>query len=363
MGEEGHANPYIEENAKGLLSLFCRKYLEKELTDKDLWYDSEQYGEQYQATVTLKCLNREKYAGELASTETEAEFNAAGQALLALEPMIESWGQPEAEAEGEAEDSHEWHGDSYDGWDAWSGWSNQDWDGWSAGDVPSKRKLELPKGEPKLQLNTICMRLMRKPPHKGDIVYEAAQVPGRGWQATVTVRALPGAWSGKQWAGDFAADKKLAEMNAALQVLETIAETPELIPPEHSSTGPAAKRMKGQAAGVKGKGKDKMKGKDEGHGGQWGLKEMEAMLNMFKGNLGQGDTWKSGGSWKNDGGNSWQSSGGGWKDDGGSSWKNSGDSGEKSEHGSTENDKASSKKDFADQEALLRELKDLATLE
>merc|ERR1719476_1036049 len=85
--------------------------------------------------------------------------------------------------------------------------------------APAAKK---PKGEageglssitPKVHLHDALMKILRRPMQKGEAIYEAKECTG-GFQATVRLVSLPGAWAGRTWAGEVCSTKQKAEQSA-----------------------------------------------------------------------------------------------------------------------------------------------------
>merc|ERR1712232_1518364 len=105
-----------------------------------------------------------------------------------------------------------------------------------------------PKMTDKVRLNSLLMRICRRPLRKGETVYETKNTPG-GFQSTVTLNCLPGEWSGACWAGEPTRQRHLADCKAASAALASIADIPALA---HLATNDLYKK---RDFGSKGKGK------------------------------------------------------------------------------------------------------------
>ena len=85
-------------NSKSLLGVFITKYIKTCCSKQNIKYATEQFGHQYQTTITLVSLGKHQgkppllFASELCSNKQEAEFSAAQKALGAhaddLSPSI-----------------------------------------------------------------------------------------------------------------------------------------------------------------------------------------------------------------------------------------------------------------------------------
>lgn len=114
----------------------------------------------------------------------------------------------------------------------------------------------------KSTLNVVCMKLLKRPMQKGEIVYDSPQTPG-GFQSIVTLPCLPEPWGQKQWNGKVCANRKTAEQDAAEKALADIKAAPEfaaiLESAEASGGKGAKKKSSGDRKGEDGKGKGKGK--------------------------------------------------------------------------------------------------------
>merc|ERR1712048_1283835 len=92
-----------------------------------------------------------------------------------------------------------------------------------AGDE-AKEKLD-PGANPavthKTKLNSFVMSVVKRPLQKGETLYQTVAVSG-GHQATVTIKALPGDWTSRSWAGRVFPTKQQAEQSAAEIALASI---------------------------------------------------------------------------------------------------------------------------------------------
>merc|ERR1719424_20957 len=100
---------------------------------------------------------------------------------------------------------------------------------------------------PKVQLNTLVMRIIKRPLTKGECAYETSDT-GQGHQGTVTIMALPGEWAGQSWVGEVADSQPQAEHNAATQAIESLSTEPELMESVNMATVKKNK-VKGKACG------------------------------------------------------------------------------------------------------------------
>jgi len=263
-------------DAKSALNQCAQKYCKRPINKQDLVYSSQRFGTgptaQWQGTVTLGFLEGAQYAGEVAASEKEAGHNAARQALLTLEPLVAEMpsapgkknnNKRKASAAGIGaampammEQFAEFMGMT--GEEVQAGMAESGLSA-SPAQLAGPARMDPASVTPKVELNTLCMKLCRRPLQKGETLYTTSPVAG-GHQGTVALPCLPGEWGEKTWAGEVAATKPLAEHNAAAQALADLREDPELA---SKAAVPAASKNKG-----KGKGKDK--GKDSWGKDSWG---------------------------------------------------------------------------------------------
>jgi len=218
---------------KTALNHFCQRYSRRPVTKNDIVYTLNKFGQQYQAIVTLNCVNGEQYAGESRSHPKDAEKAAAHQAVLAhretlaslppalsKDPLRKKKARPTAAEQGTS--------------------------GPKDGEKSGSETDANPALTPKVKLNTLCMKITHNYLKKGETVYECKQVIG-GFQATVKLRCLPGEWSSNVWAGEVCRRKAAAEQSAANIALEQISSDASLM--EIANQPPD----KGKGRGLKGK--------------------------------------------------------------------------------------------------------------
>jgi len=244
---------------KVALNNFIQAHTKKSVTKTCITYATQQFGEQYQCTVKLNCLDGQEFAGEVSDNQKNAEKKAAAQALdhfkdtmaempssgskkkrKAETPMggVEKWGNMEMAAQ----------------FAAFQAWLHS----WGTGGM-----------SPKMMLNSVCGKLAKERGGiaKGEVSYETANTP-LGYQSTVTLTCLPGEVGQSVWAGEPAKSKKEAEQNAAKVALQSIS-------PESASMfetgGKGAAEGWGMGKGMDmwammGKGKDTEMGMAKGKG-------------------------------------------------------------------------------------------------
>jgi len=234
---------------KGQLIHFCQLYCKRPITKSDIVYNAAKYGDVYQVTVTLNCVEGQRFVGETAATEKEAEKNAAYQALVFFQPISDSLPPPVPKTKNKKRKTP---GAGADGAD---------------GEQPALKALKMGGADPQLAegvnpaltskvlLNNVCMTLMRRPMEKGEIAYTTNKTP-IGYQSTLKLPFLPGEWGQLAWAGEVATQQKQAEQNAAKEALEAMNQGMDTI----TSLLPPAPVKQQWPCGKSSKGKGKMKG-------------------------------------------------------------------------------------------------------
>jgi len=116
----------------------------------------------------------------------------------------------------------------------------------------------------KSTLNVVCMKLLKRPMQKGEIIYDSPQTPG-GFQSILTLPCLPEPWGKRQWTGKVCANRKTAEQDAAEKALADIKAAPEfaaILASAEATGGKSGAKKKGTGdKDGEGKGKGKGKGK------------------------------------------------------------------------------------------------------
>lgn len=209
-----------EMDGKTALNQFCQKYCQRPLTKDDIAYTTNKFGVQYQAIVRLACLQGEQYAGETRLNPKDAEKSAAQQALTAH--AQDAAALPSA-AMREAQKKQ-----------AKSVRLREQRLVAEGGAAPAEglglaavSQAENPAITPKVQLNTMCMKIAQRYLKKGETAYTTQQVLG-GYQATVQLSCLPDDWANRVWAGEVSASKREAEQSVAAIALAQIVEDSEL---------------------------------------------------------------------------------------------------------------------------------------
>eukprot|EP00746_Dinoflagellata_sp_MGD_P006954 gnl/MRDRNA2_/MRDRNA2_113728_c0_seq1.p1 gnl/MRDRNA2_/MRDRNA2_113728_c0~~gnl/MRDRNA2_/MRDRNA2_113728_c0_seq1.p1 ORF type:complete len:248 (-),score=55.10 gnl/MRDRNA2_/MRDRNA2_113728_c0_seq1:17-760(-) len=240
-------------DAKTQVNQFCQRKCGRQITKADITYNTQKYGNQYQSTVSLACLGGVGFVGDLAGSQKDAEMMAAKQvvqhfaaeiAQLAAEPKTGTK-RPASAMSGA---------------------------GILQPGAPGEKapKIEQPK-PPKQKINEICTKLAKRILTKTDVVYGVNTVPG-GFQCTLALPCLPGAYAAARFTGSVCSNKKDAETAVATIAVETLEADEEL-----SETLKAKPPQKGKGKGwgkfrFKGWGKGKGKG---GGGGAEGEKPAE----------------------------------------------------------------------------------------
>lgn len=247
-GNPGAAEP------KGALNHFCQRFCRRPVTKEDIVYTSQKYGRVYQATVTLNCMEGQQFVGETSELQKDAEKNAAQQALMHFEPLADTL--PPATS---ANKNKKRKPDGMPG-DAVVKYAKGP-DGAPLA-LPGAPGGENPALTAKVILNTVCMKVLKRPMQKGEVQYETVQTPV-GYQSTVRLPCLPGELGQLTWAGEVSMQQKQAEHNAAKQALEAInAQAGQLGIGAIPQPGSAPEPKPPKTSGWKGRGK--------GWGGGWG---------------------------------------------------------------------------------------------
>lgn len=257
-----HLAPSAVAEPKGALNHFCQRYCKRPVTKADIVYTSAKYGKVFQVTVTLNCMEGQQFVGETAMTLKEAEKNAAYQALVHFEPLNDTL--PPVASKNKKRKAT-----SAPAMPALvhAPLLPPQVDTGStvmaavATEEPALKALKTMTGAPdpisalggvanpaltcKVVLNTVCMKLLKRPMQKGEVVYETHQTP-IGYQSTVRLPCLPGEWGELAWAGEVAQQQKHAEQNAAKEALEAVNQNAETI----RSQLPLQQRQMAPAAGA-----------------------------------------------------------------------------------------------------------------
>ncbi|CAK9105069.1 Acetate kinase (Acetokinase) [Durusdinium trenchii] len=220
------------------LNHFCQRYCQRPVTKADISYTTNKFGNQYQSIVKLDCIQGQEYAGHLCLNQKEAEKSAAEQAVMAFRPQMASLPPPASKDPKKKKERPRL----------------------TPAELAAKKAKQAEEGEnpavtPKTKLNALVMKIAKRYLQKGETIYETKTYAGGGHQATVQLKALPGEWGNRVWAGHVSSTKQKAEQSAAEIALKQISEDSEMV---------------AEAAKPKGVGKGKGKGKGKGFGLLWG---------------------------------------------------------------------------------------------
>jgi len=225
------AYPKKEEDSKAELMQFAQKFTRRPITKEDVHYTSFKVRTGgYQCTVKLRFMESAEFVGQVGTTMKDAEKNAAKGAMDECLPIQEQLPPPEPKRQltkMEKEAKRIKTGDD-------------------------KEDANNPAMTYKTKLNAVLMKMAGRPLKKEDTTYTAMQVAG-GFQATVSLKSLPGDWSTRAWAGHVATTKQKAEQSVAEIAYNQIMADAEL---SELATAEKPKPVKGKGKG-KGKGKNK----------------------------------------------------------------------------------------------------------
>mmetsp|Transcript_54126 Transcript_54126/g.154409 ORF Transcript_54126/g.154409 Transcript_54126/m.154409 type:complete len:370 (+) Transcript_54126:113-1222(+) len=271
-------------NAKTDLVEFAQRYLGKSMDKGDIEYVVVQQESLHQATVTLHCMDKQQFAGELCETEKAAQLSAALIALTELQNVI-----------GKLEKGTKRKGAPGDG-------SNGE-------DVLARNKLR-----------EAVRQILGRDIIDGDLVYDT-KTTEEGQTCTVTLPTMEGSWSIREFPGSASPFKRDAMLSAASVALEAILAAEEF----------AGKVDLSKVREQEGKKKKKSATKDEelvlSAGGMKGKGKMANPWAWQMASWGKGDPWGKGGPWGM--GDAW-GMGDLW---GKGSWDHSGKKGGKGEKG------------------------------
>mmetsp|Transcript_33646 Transcript_33646/g.96616 ORF Transcript_33646/g.96616 Transcript_33646/m.96616 type:complete len:495 (-) Transcript_33646:125-1609(-) len=180
----------------------AQRMVRRQMQPEDIIYQTMQFGQQFQATVTLVCVGGDTYAGEPAFTNAEAEQNAAEVAVGACAEELAK--MQSAEENGSMKRKE-------------------------MATAPSGLPGEKPRGSRRNSwiLQQMLMRLLRRPIRPDDVAAQTIQT-ALGWQSTLAVPGLPEPWQTMAWAGEVAASPKEAEEHAAKHAVDAVRADPLL---------------------------------------------------------------------------------------------------------------------------------------
>jgi len=211
-------------DAKTRLNQFCQRYCQRPVTKQDVLYSMTRFGKnECQAVVRLNCMEGQEFAGELCENAKDAEKSAALQAMAAYSAIMDSL--PATKPGGKKKSGEGGGGKTGEG-------------------VPPG---ENPALTPKVKLNALCMKIIKRPLQKDETLYETVEVGNgksqSGYQTTVRFPVLPGDWATKAFAGQVCEQKVKAEQDAASIALAAMEADATLI--ELANQKPPKKESKG----------------------------------------------------------------------------------------------------------------------
>lgn len=177
------------------LNTYCQRALRRSVTKEEIVYTLTSFGDYHQALVSIRCLGGLEFAGDLCQDKRQAMELAAEEAL-------------------------DFHGVKRSARKAKS-LPFQVLGTTQAGVEPH------PAFTPKVQLNMLCSRLSPRFLVKGDTVYIVRQTNG-GFQATVSLSALPDPWKCVPWIGKVCDTQREAEQSAAEAALACLSSVYDL---------------------------------------------------------------------------------------------------------------------------------------
>jgi len=218
----------MSQDAKSKLTQLVQKIKKDNVTAGDIEYTSQKFDAevppQYQATVTLHVFGGEQYAGDVNVNDKLAQQSAADYALQDVTENAESLSAQfcKPSQANKAGDKSKLVASANRRAEALP--------------PPAKKaKLASTAGAnaaltKKVELNTLLMKLLRRPLAKGEASYQSEQTEG-GFQGTVTLNCpgLPNGWEGMTWSADeISSTKPLAEQEAAAAAFDALSGDPEL---------------------------------------------------------------------------------------------------------------------------------------
>mmetsp|Transcript_39887 Transcript_39887/g.70164 ORF Transcript_39887/g.70164 Transcript_39887/m.70164 type:complete len:560 (+) Transcript_39887:28-1707(+) len=228
------------EDPKSKLNVFLQRVCRRPVTKEEIKYQVEPVvGGGFQATLTLTgCVEEvQVFEGGVGRTEKEAEKLVAQQAVNAYAAEIEAI--PVGKKQKRPAD------------DLGSG---------NAGEPSAKRPREVGPGAvrktEKTELNTACMKIIRRPLTKGEIVFQTVEVALEGmrgsssYQSTVSVPFLQDGEGNHTWTGEAYATKQEAEHSAAGIALAAILAVPEYMEIHNAPPASRQRNMEQRKNGV-----------------------------------------------------------------------------------------------------------------
>jgi len=234
---------------KTTLNHFCQRFCKRPVTKTDISYTTNKFGHQFQSIVKLDCIQGQEYAGHLCLNQKEADKSAAQQAIEAFMDQMDQLPPPSSKDKKKKVQVR-----------------------LTPAELAAKKARQAEEGEnnpaitPKTRLNALVMKITKRYLKKGETNYETRSFASGGHQATVQLKALPGDWTARVWAGHVSTTKQKAEQSAAEIALEQIEADEEL------------QKMAAEAKGM-GKGM-MMKGKGKGKGFDWFMNPWDFSMMM-----------------------------------------------------------------------------------
>lgn len=191
-----------QDDPKAKVHSFCMKKLNKQITKQDISYNTLKHGGSYQATISLVCLGGVAFVGELCGNAKDAERKAAEQVLKHFaEEIVQLNAMPKVSNKRPAT--------------AVGGTG-----------ILQEGAMKAPKVDPgpkppKQKINEMCISLAKRVLSKDDVKYDCKAVAG-GFQSTLTLACLPGAYAGVVFTGGVSQTKKEAETAVAQVATETM---------------------------------------------------------------------------------------------------------------------------------------------
>jgi len=191
---------------KTAVNQFCQRFCNRPVNKEDVVFTVSKYPGGYQATVKLNCIEGQEFAGELATSQKEAEALASKQILEFYREQIDNMRKPPKKKKKRAA-SHSM----------------------LPGTRPPPPNLKAGELQPELDpsisakgnLNAHVGKILRRVLEKDEVLYETQQVVG-GYQSTVRMPGLPDDWGLQIWAGEVCVKKQDAEQSVAAQALDAI---------------------------------------------------------------------------------------------------------------------------------------------
>jgi hypothetical protein len=188
---------------KTAVNQFCQRFCNRPITKEDVIYTISKYPNGYQATVKLNCIEGQEFAGDVSTSQKEAEQKASQQVLDFYSEQIENMRKPPKKKKKRP----------------------------AAPPVGTPPPPPIKAGDPqpeldpsisaKGNLNAHVGKILRRVLEKDEVMYETQQVLG-GYQSTVRMPGLPDDWGLQIWAGEVCQKKQDSEQSVAQLALDAI---------------------------------------------------------------------------------------------------------------------------------------------